>query len=44
MDREAQTLIAHYGEERFGRALFTPLHPHDEAAMGTNESARVNDP
>ena len=43
MDRAAQTLIARYGEERFGRALFTPLHPHDEATIGTNESARVND-
>jgi len=29
---EIQNRIAHYGEERFGRPLFTPLHPHPQSA------------
>jgi tungstate transport system substrate-binding protein len=34
----AQSLIARYGRERFGRPLFTPLHAEDEAASFATES------
>lgn len=39
---ETQTLIGHYGQKRFGRPLFTPLHPRKEAATETNASAHEN--
>ncbi len=29
---EIQNRIAHYGEQRFGRPLFTPLHPYAQSA------------
>ena len=39
MDAETQSLIGRYGQKRFGRPLFTPLHARKEAAVGTNASA-----
>ena len=44
IDAETQALIARHGQKRFGRPLFTPLHAADEAAIGTNATARVTDP
>jgi tungstate transport system substrate-binding protein len=40
IDSTTQNLIAGYGNERFGRALFTPLHPDDETITETNEAVQ----
>lgn len=42
---ETQSLIAHYGQKRFGRALFIPLHARDdEATSAMDHPERVNAP
>lgn len=43
-DAETQALIAVYGQKRFGRPLFTPLHPHDKTAASMNRTEQVTDP
>lgn len=42
IDTETQTLISRYGQERFGRSLFTPLYPTDEVVTGANETTHRN--
>jgi tungstate transport system substrate-binding protein len=39
VDSETQALISGYGQKRFGRPLFTPLHPTDAGVSPTNEKA-----
>ncbi len=39
IDATTQNLIAGYGNARFGRPLFTPLHPDGEAITETNKAA-----
>jgi tungstate transport system substrate-binding protein len=38
IDRQTQDLISRYGDKRFGRPLFTPLHPDDEASTKPDEA------
>lgn len=40
VDSTTQNLIAGYGKKRFGRPLFTPLHPDDETITETNEAVQ----
>jgi tungstate transport system substrate-binding protein len=40
IDSKTQNRIARYGKERFGRPLFTPLHPNDDVITEANEAVQ----